>query len=828
MQDLDKFKNEMNLSGKNVYVGHRYVPKIFGEWDNTKIYEPLSIVQYQGNSFTSRQYVPIGVELTNEEFWASTGNYNAQVEQYRQDVRNLENDVDNFTDEVTNARDGETSLKDRLDKDHQEVTTELAQKENYVNYKMFGLDGAPKYYNPQNGRYYTDSNLTQEYTLDDGLKIKAAHDYANENGLDVYNPSGHYVIRNTRNISVKTNINLGKSVFHIKEGETPTQNGQLFSVYSDYPEQVITGSLLQTILPQLKKGVSNIPELSPYADSMVVVADRTKAIYRNGDKTTNGGGHEDFFYVGQDGRIIGNLLWTYDNLTEIRIRKCNETYINIEGGQFLLSGDLKPSVLPTEVKRNGFHIERSRVVIENQVVGFEKDVTDGATIPSMGFHFLTYGYDVTVKNIKTIARKLAGSYAIGGRNLLNFRFENITSGGDSHAFGSVGTNYLHNGVISHCHFNRFDVHLSAMDLTIENSVIGKQGISLMGGGELNIENTSVDRFIFLELRGDYGAHWDGNITIKNCKLFGDLLSEDHQIILHHQNGEEFGFPLVFGQNIKVENFTFDYTALPTQDKAAHLINYRNPVTPTKYLYNDKLITLPENIEMKNIHVIGRTKGVKLFNLRYPHLYQTGKLNSRTVTRNHVSLKTNANYQFENIDVDKLVDYPQSLESVFYFLNNASETYTPQSLVPKMIIRDCIDLTILIGSSVLELNVENSTISTLDAFDGGDGKSLIKLSNCEFKPEILIDANNPFLFLYNDVRITNCKVHPTNNNVASSKAFIIQTGEGIRLINANYQGLIPTLPLINYLKTITTDEEVNRILTILSGHIVNTDLQYIVP
>ena len=90
MKDLDKFKNEMNLSGQNVYVGHRYVPKILGEWDNTNIYEPLSIVQYQGASYTSRQYVPVGVEITNEEYWAVTGNYNAQVEQYRQEVQKFD------------------------------------------------------------------------------------------------------------------------------------------------------------------------------------------------------------------------------------------------------------------------------------------------------------------------------------------------------------------------------------------------------------------------------------------------------------------------------------------------------------------------------------------------------------------------------------------------------------------------------------------------------------------------------------------------------------------------------------------------------------------
>ena len=93
MQDLDKFKNEMNLSGQNVYVGHRYVPKIFGEWSNDNSYEGLSIVTYQGASYTSRQFVPVGIEITNEEFWVITGNYDAQVENYRQHVVTLQNSI---------------------------------------------------------------------------------------------------------------------------------------------------------------------------------------------------------------------------------------------------------------------------------------------------------------------------------------------------------------------------------------------------------------------------------------------------------------------------------------------------------------------------------------------------------------------------------------------------------------------------------------------------------------------------------------------------------------------------------------------------------------
>ena len=73
------------------YIGARYVPLYMGDWDNTKTYEPLSIVGYQGDSYTSLQYVPTGIEITNEAYWAVTGNYNAQIEEYRRETRNIGN-----------------------------------------------------------------------------------------------------------------------------------------------------------------------------------------------------------------------------------------------------------------------------------------------------------------------------------------------------------------------------------------------------------------------------------------------------------------------------------------------------------------------------------------------------------------------------------------------------------------------------------------------------------------------------------------------------------------------------------------------------------------
>lgn len=93
----------------NKYIGMRYVPKIMRDdepWDTTKEYESLTVVQHQGNSFTSRKNVPAGIDILNKEYWACTGNYNSQVELYRQETQNAVQVVNNKLDSFTNLQDG--------------------------------------------------------------------------------------------------------------------------------------------------------------------------------------------------------------------------------------------------------------------------------------------------------------------------------------------------------------------------------------------------------------------------------------------------------------------------------------------------------------------------------------------------------------------------------------------------------------------------------------------------------------------------------------------------------------------------------------------------
>ena len=103
------------------YIGARYVP-LFAEpldWSIDSVYEALTIVYYAGNSYTSRQAVPKGIDITNEKYWALTGNYNAQIEQYRQEVKafdgRITENAQKIADEVTRAVAQETDIKELIE-----------------------------------------------------------------------------------------------------------------------------------------------------------------------------------------------------------------------------------------------------------------------------------------------------------------------------------------------------------------------------------------------------------------------------------------------------------------------------------------------------------------------------------------------------------------------------------------------------------------------------------------------------------------------------------------------------------------------------------------
>lgn len=129
------------------YIGARYVPKFFSDesgdtqWRDSVPYEALTVVTYLGNSYTSKKPVPIGVQIDDSEYWALTGNYNAQVEQYRQDVEQYKQDVETYRNEVV-------ALENKVNKKY------VIMADSYGNF------------NPESGHYSWTDYVINELGLD--------------------------------------------------------------------------------------------------------------------------------------------------------------------------------------------------------------------------------------------------------------------------------------------------------------------------------------------------------------------------------------------------------------------------------------------------------------------------------------------------------------------------------------------------------------------------------------------------------------------------------------------------------------------------------------
>ena len=72
------------------YIGARYVPRFStindGVWDNTYSYEALEIVKYGNDYYTSKIPVPVGVAITNTQYWVKTGDYNGAIANLQEEI----------------------------------------------------------------------------------------------------------------------------------------------------------------------------------------------------------------------------------------------------------------------------------------------------------------------------------------------------------------------------------------------------------------------------------------------------------------------------------------------------------------------------------------------------------------------------------------------------------------------------------------------------------------------------------------------------------------------------------------------------------------------
>lgn len=614
-----------------------------------------------------------------------------------------------------------------------------------INYKQFGTVG--------------------DGVNDDGVQIKKAHVYANAHGLPIVDEAGEYWIRETNLIVIQTNVSWGQTRFHIAESFNSKSNARFHVLSRQTPVDIsFDAPTKAAFLAKMHPGTTICPELAAYKNSLVFIADANDKIgARFGYPNQTGWSKEDFFYVEEHGRVIGDIAWTFANYTSLKAYPAEDSYLVIDGGTFLLSGDSAGNN-NSGYWHNGIWVKRSRTVIRNQWVGLEPGASDTAMDPRYGFYYFNYVYDVTLENVRAIPYEqnrpgtdyvLIGTYGIGGSRVLNATFRNVTAEGSLYHWGVFGTNLFKNFRIENCRLNRVDVHFHCWNLYVLDSEIGYRGFTLTGGGDLVIENTKRYGNQFIGFRRDYGARWDGHVRIRNCRLVIDNGANEAIALDYNPADFDYKYPIGYGRSIQLENFTFDYTGLPNTGGTCRIMRI---AAFSKITATGARLFFPQLIEFRNVTVAGRDKGVRILHIQDPYSFHTGKVGGLDNER----LVSNCYMRFENIEGEKVPAQSSESTSQMNFLLNGlgNAPYLDEyALYPKI---DFVQVGEFWGhfkGAAADVTLRRSTVNCMDNYNGGQMRGRLVLDNCDIRADAVDDGKVLYTLTSQfGTTFLNCTVH----------------------------------------------------------------------
>ena len=610
-----------------------------------------------------------------------------------------------------------------------------------VNYRMFGAVG--------------------DGQSDDGVQIKLAHEYANRHGIPVINLSGEFWLRETNRIPIRTSVNWGQTLLHIDE-EFNTLQDPRFEVLGDEStlSLVEDEELKAALLGQIRPGVHIIPELAPYADHLINVRDNNDRMgIRAGYEGNRGWAREELFYVEEEGRIVGDIAFAFSDLTTITATPCPDTYLVIEGGGFIVSGE-NPNTGSTGYHWNGFSIRRSRTIIRQQWVGLEEGARDASLAARNGFYSFSGVYDVTLQDIRLMpwektrrAPEVAvphGTYGIGGSRMLNCTFRNLTAEAGWVAWGVFGTNINKNFRIEQCRLNRIDVHFHCWNLYIEDSEIGFKGISVTGGGDLFIEDTVRDGNNFVSFRPDYGSKWDGRIRMRGCTL-RPTGAGNVSVLSYGMRNFDYQYQVGFARSIVIDDLLIDYAAAPASAEPCWLMS----IVPFAQTPGDRRLFFPTFVRFSDIRVIGREQGVRLVRIPSPYGYDLGSSGGYDGS----TVQPNCTIVVDRVQLARLTaERPDDATNVHLLIGGSeAQEYTDESaLYPKILFRDCDGLSAYLGNCAAEASFERCSISMLTA---DELQGALSFTECGFQPRLQeVEGEIYALDSTLGTRFTNCTLH----------------------------------------------------------------------
>ena len=425
---------------------------------------------------------------------------------------------------------------------------------------------------------YEEYGAKGDGVTDDSEAIRAAHDYANENGLPVEGKAGatYYIGSISQTIVIKTDTNWNGATFilddhRIRWDNTTLRNIQVFTVAPD--TAIKTVSVPSSLAKNgLSKGQTNIG-MTFSEPCMIKIENSNEKIYvRVGVNANSGANKNELILVDENGNVDPStpIQYDYSSITKITVYSIDEKAISVGNATFTTIApnpkEYDPDFENAIIFFNrGLYVERSNTtvhdithIVENEMMTIETDRNGDGVIDKWGADksygvsyngFFNFGnsYNVTMQDCiveghqaysfwvdlnGVSTRNEVGNYDITASNCVNLnmirviQYENAETGEViTNRFmyhGIMGTNWCRNMVLDGCYLDRFDAHQGLYNATLKNSTFGF-GILVIGGGKLYIENvTRVSGAAFVHLRMDYNSVFNGDVEIVNSEMTSEL------------------------------------------------------------------------------------------------------------------------------------------------------------------------------------------------------------------------------------------------------------------------------------------------------------------
>lgn len=531
---------------------------------------------------------------------------------------------------------------------------------------------------------YEEFGAVGDGVTDDFDAIEAAHLYANANGISIKAKSDatYYIGEKlTHEIRVGTDVDWNGASFIIDDTVPNTYKYKGVNLFAlrHSSVRVLEGEALTEAIGEgrtIKRGDVKLDWLAPVLteDAYVrVTNEKHRDFVRYGSNQNAGVARHDTFEVAKDGTLDPetDVAYEFDEITRIDIFPAHETPITLKNGNFA-------SVCCRTVKETdflgrwhgherGIRVERADVTLENLTHKMlrepELDKTRdelakrfgnrGESYPYVGFIIGKNANRLTIKNCiltshttyyedkpATVSTdwKVPDPVPLGSYDMYFFSCNRVsligvrqscpTGIGDSRYWGIMASNNCKNFLLKDCYMNRFDAHQGFWNAAIIDSTIGHT-INITGGGKFYCENvTKLVGGHFCAIRGDYGGSFEGDITLKNCRLEGKrpynttrepspdadkpmpeaLLiapggSANHELFYNW----DFGYELYLPKTITVDNFTHgaagELYIYPELGNVRFVNNYRHHHHVTEKIVYRNMTVIPKSTKGEDSTVL---------------------------------------------------------------------------------------------------------------------------------------------------------------------------------------------------------------------------------